>query len=422
MNKAFGYVRLSKMDEGTTSPQRQRQAVAKWCKDHGAELVEVFEDLDLSAYAKGVRRPGLERMLGRLGEIDTVVTWKLDRLARSVSGFSKLMDTFDAANVKFATTDGVVDMTTASGRALVGVTAVFAELEASTTSERARQMHAYKRERGEWVGRVPYGFRRNGKGIEVFPEEFDQLTEAARRYVAGESLRQIAADLGMHHPNLAQRLRSDRVLEALPSEVAGPLVSAMAERGRTGTRAKRSLLGGIAQCEVCGAGLTVVATRTRNGSQWSAYSCNERKHVSISRPWLDAYVTNQVIAAIDTGEIVKRLKARRKRSPALASAELEARLELLETDFYERGMMPRDRYLQRREGLLRRLQEARGAEADVGIDLPRELAEHLGERFESFTLPNRRRIIAAVVERIDVQRATSHGPIDPKRVSVIWRT
>src|SRR6266480_1488670 len=189
MSKAFGYVRLSKMDEGTTSPQRQRQAIAKWCKDHGAELVEGFEDLDLSAYAKGVRRPGLERMLGRLGEVDTVVTWKLDRLARSVSGFSKLMETFDAARVKFVTTDGTVDMTTASGRALVGITAVFAELEASTTSERARQMHAYKRERGEWVGRVPFGFTRNGKGIEVFPQEFDKLTEAARRYVAGESLR-----------------------------------------------------------------------------------------------------------------------------------------------------------------------------------------------------------------------------------------
>jgi hypothetical protein len=324
--------------------------------------------------------------------------------------------------VKLATTDGQVDMTTAAWRAMVQMTAVFAELEAGTTSERARQMHAYKREKGEWVGRVPYGFKRNGKGIEVDPEEFDQLTEAARRYLAGESLRKIAADLGMHHPNLAQRLRSDRVLEALPPDVSGPLTAAMAERGRTGTRAKRSLLGGIARCGVCDAGLTVVATRMRNGTPWSAYSCRERKHVSISRPWLDAYVTEQVIAAVDTGEIVKRLKRRLKRSPTRASAEVEARLELLETDFYEKGIIPRDRYLARREGVLRRLQEARSAEADVGIDLPRELAEHLGERFPGFTLVNQRRIIAAVVECIDVDRAESHGPIDANRVALAWRT
>jgi DNA invertase Pin-like site-specific DNA recombinase len=421
--RAFGYVRLSKMDEGTTSPQRQRQVISRWCKDHSAELVEVFEDLDLSAYAKGVRRPGLERMLSRLDEVDTIVTWKLDRLARSVSGFSKLMEIFDDAKVKFVTTDGAVDMTTANGRALVGVTAVFAELEASTTSERARQMHAYKREHGEWVGRVPYGFKRNGKSIEVDPDEFDRLTEAARRYIGGESLRTIAADVGMHHPNLAARLRSDRVLEALPPEVAGPLATAMAERGRTGTRAKRSLLGGIARCEICDGPMTVVATRMRNPEQrWSAYACKERKHVYISRPWLDAYVTDQVIAAIDTGEIVKRLKRRRKRSPALASKEIEARLELLEVDFYEKGIIPRDRYLQRREGLLRRLQRARSAEVDVGIDLPVELAKHLGERFETFTLANQRRIFAAVVEKIVVQRATSHGPVDPGRVDVVWRT
>jgi site-specific DNA recombinase len=79
------------------------------------ELVETFEDLDLSAYSRRVRRPGLEKMLSRLGEVDTVVTWRLDRLARSVSGFSKLLETFDEARVKMATTDGQVDMTSVSG-------------------------------------------------------------------------------------------------------------------------------------------------------------------------------------------------------------------------------------------------------------------------------------------------------------------
>jgi hypothetical protein len=71
--KAFGYVRLSQMDEGTTSPQRQRKAITKWCKEHGATLVETFEDLDRSAYRKGVKRPGFEKMLARLGEVDVVV-------------------------------------------------------------------------------------------------------------------------------------------------------------------------------------------------------------------------------------------------------------------------------------------------------------------------------------------------------------
>jgi site-specific DNA recombinase len=407
------------MDEGTTSPQRQRQAIRKWCKTHGAQLVETFEDLDLSAYRKGVRRPGFDRMMSRLGDVDVVVTWRLDRLARSVSAFSKMLDAFEDAGVKVATTDGQVDTTTAAGRAMVQMTAVFAELEAGTTSERARQMHAYKRERGEWVGRVPFGWRRNGKGLEKHPEEFRLLELAARRYVAGESLRRIAADVGMHHPNLARMFRSDRFIDAVPPALSVALVEQLAERGRTGTRAKRSLLGGIARCGLCGAGMTVVADR----GGWAAYSCRERSHVSISKPWLDDHVAANVLDAIDRGKLIERLERRRKRRPGTPVAtEIEARLELLERDFYERGMLSRDRYLRRREGLIRRLDEARKSAEPDGLDLPRELAEHLAERWEDLTVFERRRILVAVVEGVDIDKAKSHGPIDPSRVRIVWRS
>jgi hypothetical protein len=212
--------------------------------------------------------------------------------------------------------------------------------EPGTTSERARQMHAYKRERGGWVGQVPFGFRRVGKVIEVDPETFPGILEAARRYTGGESLRSISADLGMHHPNLARTLRSDRVAEALPPTVAARLVEALAQRGRSGTRAKASLLGGVARCGTCGAGMTIVATRGADGPRsWAAYGCRERKHVTISKPWLDDHVTEKVISAIDTGRLIERIEKRQRRRPATRSvSELEARLELLERDFYERGL------------------------------------------------------------------------------------
>jgi DNA invertase Pin-like site-specific DNA recombinase len=410
------------MDDTSTSPRRQREAIAKWCADRDVELVETFEDLDLSAFRKGVRRPGYERMLGRLGEVDLVVTWRLDRLARSVSGFSKLLDALEAADVKVATTDGQVDMTTAAGRAMVQMTAVFAELEAGTTSERVRGWHAHKRDMGEWVGRVPIGFRRNGKGLEVDPHQFPRLEAAARRYVSGESLRAIAADVGMQHPNLARTFRSDRFIEALPGTLGTALVGQLAERGRTGGRAQRSLLGGIAKCGVCGAGMTVVADRRhREGRKdWSAYACRQG-HVSISRPWLDDHVSSAVLDAIDTKKLLKQLDKQKRPKNVRATAELEARLELLERDHYERGIIARDSYLRRREGLLRRLQDARNAEQDAGVDLPRELAEHLAERWVDFTVGERRRVIAACIESITVAKAPDRRGPRPGRVSINWR-
>jgi hypothetical protein len=273
------------------------------------------------------------------------------------------------------------------------------------------------------VGQVPRGFRRNGKGIEPDPETFPALEEAARRYVAGESLRRIAADVGIHHPNLAKTLRSDRVVDALPPALGARLVQELAVRGRTGSRAVRSLLGGIAQCGVCGAAMTIVGTRPRaNGRQpWAAYSCRERGHVSISAPWLDKHVSEQVLAAIDTGRLARLLAGRKRPARARAASELEARLELLERDFYERGIITRESYLRRREGILRRLEEARAAEADAGIDLPRELALNLSERWPELSVAGRRRIIRAVVKDAAIQRAKSHGTIDPGRVELSWQ-
>jgi DNA invertase Pin-like site-specific DNA recombinase len=422
MTKAHGYVRLSKYDEGTTSPQRQRQAIEQLCKQRGWKLVQVFEDIDVSAY-NGRHRPGLDKLLARLGEVQAVVVYRIDRLARSSVGFARLLEAFQAAGVELAATDLQVDGS-AAGTLIRDIVARMAQFESDTLSERSKRMHTYKQQQGEWASRTPFGFRRNGKGLEVDPQSFAVLVNAARRYVSGESLRRIAPDLGMTHPALSKRLKTDRVLNALPQPLATSLAESMAERGRTGTRAKRSLLGGVARCGICGEGMTVVADdRGRDGRKpWASYSCHQRSHASIAKAWLDNFVTEAVIGAIDTGKLVKRLE-KRKRTPskAMASSEIEARLEILETDFYEKGIIPRDRYLSRREGLLRRLAAARDAELDHGIDLPRELAEQLAERWADFTSNEQRRIIAAVIDRIDVAKAQGHGPVDPSRVAITWR-
>jgi hypothetical protein len=163
--------------------------------------------------------------------------------------------------------------------------------------------------------------------------------------------------------------------------------------------------------------MTVVGQR----SGWAAYSCRERQHVAISKPWLDEYVSRQVLEAIDTGKLLRAISKRKRPRRTLASSEIEARLELLEIDHYERGIVSRDSYMRRREGLVRRLKEARASEADQGIDLPKELAAHLSERWPDLSLHGQRRIIGAVLERVEVTKATGHGPVTDSRVNLAWR-
>src|SRR5215218_147454 len=107
---AFGYVRLSKWDEKTTSPQRQRKAIAALCKQRGWKLLEVFEDIDVSAY-NGNHRPQFERMMNRLGEVQAIVFWTLDRLSRSSVQAGQIAEACKAANVDLVATDMNIDTT-----------------------------------------------------------------------------------------------------------------------------------------------------------------------------------------------------------------------------------------------------------------------------------------------------------------------
>jgi len=422
--RAFGYVRLSKYDPATTSPQRQKEAIQSLCKTRGWKLADVFDDIDVSGY-NGQHRPGLERMLSRLGEVGAVVVYRIDRLARSSVHFRGLLDRFDQAGVEFVASDLQVD-SSASGRLIRDIIARMAEFESDQLSERSKRMAAFKKQQGEWFGQVPFGWRRGeDKKLELMPEEFAVIQEAARRYVAGESLRRIAPTLGQTHANLARILRSERVLEALPTDLAGRLATEMAERGRTGTTAAPSLLGGVARCGVCEGPMTMVAQKAQDGRRArGSYSCRELGHVSISRGFLDEHVSGEVLAAIDVDRLTKRMARRKRQQPkAMKATEIEARLELLEQDHYDRGTIPRDRFLRLRESLLKKLAEAREAQeqANSGPDIPLELARQLPELWDTLNTIERRRIVRAVVKEIRVSKAKSNGKIDPKRVEIAWR-
>jgi DNA invertase Pin-like site-specific DNA recombinase len=286
----------------SASPARQRQGVEALCASRGWELAEVVTDIDQSAF-NGRRRPGFDSLMQRLDEIDVLVFWRLDRLARSLSQLLQIAEACERADVQLASTDGEVDTTTAAGRAFYQMRGVFAEFESATLSERSRQMMQFKRDRGEPTGRTPFGWRRNGKGHEPDPEQQAALREAAERFIAGETFSAIAPDIGLPVGSLSRILRSQRVLDALPRKLSGPLAQALRDRAwnRVPT-SKQSLLGGIATCAECGATMAKVSTRGgRKGGPWYSYACRS-SHAAISGRWLDQYVTEQVIGAIDTGK------------------------------------------------------------------------------------------------------------------------
>src|SRR5687768_17430911 len=80
------YLRFSEDRDGTqTATERQKADSVRFIESRpGWELADVFEDVDLSAYKRNVKRPEFERMLTAVREkqIDGVLTWKMDRITR----------------------------------------------------------------------------------------------------------------------------------------------------------------------------------------------------------------------------------------------------------------------------------------------------------------------------------------------------
>jgi hypothetical protein len=87
-----------------------------------------------------MERPALQRLLAdiRVGRIDIVVVYKVDRLTRSLADFARLVEIFDAEDVSFVSVTQQFNTTSSMGRLTLNVLLSFAQFEREVTGERIR--------------------------------------------------------------------------------------------------------------------------------------------------------------------------------------------------------------------------------------------------------------------------------------------
>ncbi len=108
-----------------------------------------------------MERPALKRLLEDIeaGRIQIIVTYKVDRLSRSLSDFAKLVDVFDRHEVSFVSVTQQFNTTTSMGRLTLNVLLSFAQFEREVTAERIRDKIAASMKKGMWMGGlVPLGY------------------------------------------------------------------------------------------------------------------------------------------------------------------------------------------------------------------------------------------------------------------------
>ncbi len=178
------------------SLEAQKDRLIAYCQSQGWKDYEVYSDDGYSG--TNLDRPALRRLIRHIGSglIQSVVVYRLDRLSRRQRHVLYLLEeVFERHGVTFKSATEPFDTSTPLGKAMIGILAVFAQLERDTIIERTKEGHHKRARQGLWGGGPqPFGYRWNKEAgrLETVPSEARIVREMYRRFLQGCSLVEIA--------------------------------------------------------------------------------------------------------------------------------------------------------------------------------------------------------------------------------------
>lgn len=198
--KCVIYLRVS-TDQQTESGlglEAQRNLCLKFVAENGNHQFLEFVDEGYSGALSIEKRPNLLRAIDSLCEGDLIIVAKRDRLGRDIIVNAMIESAITRKKAKLFSASGDFkcddEPTSILMRRMMDA---FSEYERLIIGERTRAALQAKKNRGERVGYIPYGFRLHEDGIHLKIDEKEQFNLNLMRQLAidGLSLRQIAQHL-----------------------------------------------------------------------------------------------------------------------------------------------------------------------------------------------------------------------------------
>lgn len=309
------YPRVSSHEQATEgySIGEQIERLTDYCKAMKWDIHKIYTD---PGYSGGnLDRPGLQEMLKdiKAGKVDKVVVYKLDRLSRSQKDTMMLIeDEFLAYGVDFVSMSENFDTSTPFGRAMIGILAVFAQLERENIKERTMIGKEARAKEGKWHGGatepIGYDYDPATDLLNINEYEAMQIQELYNLFLKGTPLRTIERtfkEKGYKHkhgtwdPKTMRRLMRnktnigyikhrdewypgdhDPIIDEAIFEKAVRLLDDRAEQYKlSGVKpgAQTTYLGGLLHCKHCGGKYTKQAGRkSKSGAAPLYYTCYSR--------------------------------------------------------------------------------------------------------------------------------------------------
>lgn len=191
------------LEQSFNSLDAQREAGEAYVSSQASEGWRVTPDLyDDGGFSGGtLERPALKRLLADIeaGLIDVVVVYKIDRLTRSLSDFSRIVEILEKAGASFVSVTQSFNTTNSMGRLMLNVLLSFAQFEREVTGERIRDKIAASKAKGMWMGGVlPLGYDLPAPGsrtLQVNPDEAATVRHIFGRYFELGSAHELQREL-----------------------------------------------------------------------------------------------------------------------------------------------------------------------------------------------------------------------------------
>ncbi|ABR47491.1 Resolvase, N-terminal domain [Alkaliphilus metalliredigens QYMF] len=200
------YSRKSKFTGKGESIQNQIELCQEYAEKHfSSSDFSIYED---EGYSGGdVDRPMFKSLMKDIKnrKIKLLICYRLDRVSRNISDFSRLMELLEKYNVDFVSIREQFDTSTPMGRAMMYITSVFSHLERETIAERIKDNMYQLARTGRWLGgNTPMGYTshplayydHNGSEKKMYalspiPDELKIVRELYHKYLGLSSLTQL---------------------------------------------------------------------------------------------------------------------------------------------------------------------------------------------------------------------------------------
>lgn len=195
---AVAYLRASTEDQ-ITSPDAQREAIEKWALREGVNVEAIHIDQGVSGGTAIDKRPGLLAALEdvRARKATFLVIARRDRLARDVFTAATAEKLIASAGARIVSADGSGNGDGPEAALMRSILDAFAQFERSLIKMRTKAAMSAKRNKGEVIGTVPYGYERmpGTNQLAVNDRERDAVALIKTLRDEGMNLSQIAREL-----------------------------------------------------------------------------------------------------------------------------------------------------------------------------------------------------------------------------------